>query len=433
MTEANSAYSFSEAPRAVPGKRAKYRDEDGPEGSHGNRMNNLMFDRRIYRGNTFHGLGPGTSPGVGSPAMKKKMKRRKEPVSIFDLRPKLHRNKPVNLDAYLIETSSEVPEVEVQTQTDEFEDLPPEPEYVPIKTGVDNSTQIEESDGLFQFDVLVQPILEVLVGKTLEQALQEVEEEEELADLSKRKEELYAAKQAEEARIKGIEDDEIAAFNAKEKRVQDETGRIERERVVTEKVGASTLTNQMIGDQFVDNVFDRMQESGYFKDATRVNVEQVFMPWIMDMVGGELANVDTSRRLVDAAIKKALHVQRQAEDLATLQREANAVMAVQAERVRDGPKLKGLIRINVAGIPGLDGPQAIGPVAVGPQDTIEQVEMKIQQWVQENLGSDLVVPEGGFLNAGVHFNGKPLESGTTLLDADVPDMGTLTVGNAQTE
>ena len=92
-------------------------------------------------------------------------------------------------------------------------------------------------------------------------------------------------------------------------------------------------------------------------------------------------------------------MQRQAEDLATLQREANAVMAVQAERVRDGPKLKGLIRINVAGIPGLDGPQAIGPVAVGPQDTIEQVEMKIQQWVQENLGSDLVVPEGGFLNA----------------------------------
>ena len=36
---------------------------------------------------------------------------------------------------------------------------------------------------LFDFDLEVQPILEVLVGKTVEQALLEVMEEEELANL----------------------------------------------------------------------------------------------------------------------------------------------------------------------------------------------------------------------------------------------------------
>lgn len=36
---------------------------------------------------------------------------------------------------------------------------------------------------LFDFDIEVKPILEVLVGKTIEQALMEVMEEEELANL----------------------------------------------------------------------------------------------------------------------------------------------------------------------------------------------------------------------------------------------------------
>lgn len=47
------------------------------------------------------------------------------------------------------------------------------------KSGLDVSTQIYDGD-LFDFDMEVIPILEVLVGKTLEQALMEVQEEDEL-------------------------------------------------------------------------------------------------------------------------------------------------------------------------------------------------------------------------------------------------------------
>jgi radial spoke head protein 3 len=422
----NQSYAFSEAPRAVPGKRPKYRDHDGPAASHGKSMNNLMFDRRIVRGNTFGGMGLGGSPAP-SPGSTGKKKRRKEPVSIFDLRPKLHRNKPVNLDAFLIEEAKETPEIEVQTQTDTFADLPEEEEYVPRKTGVDASTQIEPEDNLFKFDLEVLPILEVLVGKTLEQALQEVEEEDELADLRSRKQELYAAKAAEDARIRQMEVGEIALHRAKEERKASEIDRVERERVVSEKVSASSLTNQMVGDQFVDRVFDRMQETGFFKDATRIDVENKFMPWIMDMVGGELANIDTSRRLVDAAIKKALHTQRRAEDMASLKRDANNALALNAEQKRDGPKMQGVIRINVQGVADLD---EIGPIALEPNDTIEQVEAKIQEWVRdytEKTGTEVPVPDGGFLNAGVNFNGKQLGDGS-LLENDIPDMATLSVG-----
>ena len=57
---------------------------------------------------------------------------------------------------------------------------------------------------LFDFDVEVKPILEVLVGKTVEQSLLEVMEEEELANLRQQQrafEELRNAELAEQQRL----------------------------------------------------------------------------------------------------------------------------------------------------------------------------------------------------------------------------------------
>lgn len=69
--------------------------------------------------------------------------------------------------SYLIEPGegSGRPEIEVDTQTDAFEERPQTPDFVPKKTGVDASTQIEVSDKLFDFEAEVQPMLAVLVGK----------------------------------------------------------------------------------------------------------------------------------------------------------------------------------------------------------------------------------------------------------------------------
>jgi hypothetical protein len=56
---------------------------------------------------------------------------------------------------------------------------PPSPKYVPKKTGIDKITFIGDYD-LFDFDREVQPILNVLLTKSTEQAILEVEEETEL-------------------------------------------------------------------------------------------------------------------------------------------------------------------------------------------------------------------------------------------------------------
>ncbi len=55
---------------------------------------------------------------------------------------------------------------------------------MPKKTGIDKDTQIGDYD-LFDYDREVQPILNVLLTKTIEQSLLEVEEETELEEIRK--------------------------------------------------------------------------------------------------------------------------------------------------------------------------------------------------------------------------------------------------------
>jgi hypothetical protein len=101
----------------------------------------------------------------------------------------------VDLTYFLQEQGREKPkEIEVKCQTDNFQPKPPSPKYVPKKTGIDKITQIEDYD-LFDYDREVQPILNVLLTKSVEQALLEVEEETELEEIRKFKSEYHKRQQ----------------------------------------------------------------------------------------------------------------------------------------------------------------------------------------------------------------------------------------------
>ena len=84
----------------------------------------------------------------------------------------------------------------MKVQTDEFIAKPPTPPYVPKKSGIDKITQIEDYD-LFDYDREVQPILNVLLTKTIEQSILEVEEEAEINEIRKYKNEFKTRKENE--------------------------------------------------------------------------------------------------------------------------------------------------------------------------------------------------------------------------------------------
>lgn len=114
------------------------------------------------------------------------------------------RHMDVQTETFLEELTDRVPEETAGTQTEAFLDRPPTPLFMPAKTGVDRETQILPGE-LFDFDLEVEPILEVLVGKTLEQGLMEVLEEEELSAIRNRQEEFEQLRNSELAEVQRLE------------------------------------------------------------------------------------------------------------------------------------------------------------------------------------------------------------------------------------
>ena len=104
----------------------------------------------------------------------------------------------------------------MKLQTDDFQQKPPTPTYVPKKTGIDKVTQIGDYD-LFDYEIEVQPILNVLLSKTCEQALLEVEEETELEEIRRFKGECNQRKQNEREDWEQEVKKEIARIKQKNK------------------------------------------------------------------------------------------------------------------------------------------------------------------------------------------------------------------------
>lgn len=95
-------------------------------------------------------------------------KKQKTKTSPYDLRPGPPARIDVDLTYFLTEQGrTKAEEQDVKCQTDNFQPRPITPKYVPKKTGIDKITQIGDYD-LFDYDKEVQPILNVLLTKSVE-------------------------------------------------------------------------------------------------------------------------------------------------------------------------------------------------------------------------------------------------------------------------
>ena len=105
-----------------------------------------------------------------------------------------------------IEPSAETMEMEVQTQ--DYIDRPQTPLFTPVKNGEDASTQINKGD-LFDFDEEVEPIINVLTFKTLEESRMEVLEEEEIKGMKGQIQEFEKVRNRELEIVQKLEMQEI--------------------------------------------------------------------------------------------------------------------------------------------------------------------------------------------------------------------------------
>ena len=292
---------------------------------------NMMSDRRVVRGNTY-------AAQVVPISAQAELQRAEEEASRARTRERTamrrtqveasraaelqrartpdavdgRRHMVIQTEPFLEELKEKVDEVVQETQTDPMLDRPPTPKFVPLKIGRDIETQIQRGD-LFNFDTEVDPILDAMVGKTLEQAMLEVLQEEELDAMRKQKLEFEQRRKEEVLEAQRLEAAERRKFDEKERRKKQEIGRILRERETREKLCARMFAKTFLGTLEL-RVLSRLQDEGWFHDAVAREVESDFMPWLMGQTDNELAKARRAQRIVDELIRAAVLHQPSAQE-----------------------------------------------------------------------------------------------------------------------
>jgi len=327
-------YTFASQPRAVP-QRKKYRSaEPEPQleaqGGDVSAYGNIMYDRRIVRGNTY---AQHTLPATAQPdpiEIQRQQESRRRIIAKTRAKQQLRPKSPeavegrkhidVQTELYLEELSDRVEEADVEIQTDAFLDRPPSPLFVPAKTGLDIATQILEGE-LFDFDIEVKPILEVLVGKTVEQSLLEVMEEEELANLRSQQREFEELRNAELVEQQRLEEQERRHREEKERRMKQQKEILRKERETSDKIAARAFAQSYLAD-LVPSVFGTLSDNGYFYDPVERDVEQGFMPWLMERVSETLNKSVLGRTVLDGILREV--VARRCAEFAKLEEAAQS-------------------------------------------------------------------------------------------------------------
>lgn len=118
----------------------------------------------------------------------------------------------------------------------------------------------------------VQPILEVLVGKTIEQALIEVLEEEELAALREQQRRLLEIRAAELAETQRLAERELRMKKEKEERLHEYEQGLRVQQEMEERIAAAVLMQGYMAD-LLPSVLEGLEEEGFLTD----NIKQGYL------------------------------------------------------------------------------------------------------------------------------------------------------------
>uniref|UniRef100_A0A3B5KGX8 Radial spoke head 3 n=1 Tax=Takifugu rubripes TaxID=31033 RepID=A0A3B5KGX8_TAKRU len=289
----HGSYTFSSRPRPVE-IRSKYRKPPAEQTPF--LYGNIMYDRRVVRGNTY---AQNIIPTVPFHKQAREHVRSLTPEAVQG---RTHID--VQTELYLEELSDVIASSDMDCQTDAFLDKPATPLFIPAKTGKDVGTQVEEGE-LFDFDREVQPLLEVLVGKVIEQSLKEVMEEEELATLKDQQQAFEELRNYQLAEVQRLQEHERRRREEKEHRIAQQREVLKKEGETVQKIAARAYAQQYLSG-LLPSVLTSLRTNGYFHDPVERDIESSFLPWLMSEVDNCLEKRNAARQLLDSKTQHIL-------------------------------------------------------------------------------------------------------------------------------
>jgi hypothetical protein len=435
-----SIFSYSTAPQPIrPGK--KYRNDEG------SLPHNLMNDPRVIRGITTV-VPPaltttkGASAGTGkmrtdfSRTSNDKSKNQNQGSYIFES--KKYCNDEFDMSTFLTEANQHPTTRPVDTQTDDFQYRPPTPEYIPRKTGIDTCTQIDDTNELFSFEDEVVPMLEIMMKKTLEQALFEVNAEEEMRALG---ECMLRYEEANLCENKWMKEKERETFNLVVKKEKEVEKAIEKENNALHtatKVAGLQAIRQLMGG-IIEDLSADLYSTGDWTDPLEVRIGEE----VSALVQRSAVLLESFAAAEEIALELLLTAQERYSEIAQYKRlprtmeitivfQNEVAMMVdddsifaEIEAVSDGNEEKSeVMELAVEpetfqnSIVPVDPELSIGPILVDESDTIASVERKVCDALRLKNIADKSIELYPFICAALKGVEFPLDS--LLMNLNLP-------------
>jgi len=253
-------YQFAAEPKAVQ-SRSKYRD---PNEIRPSEMTEMANDSRIGAGRYSR---PDHAASKISYKKNSQVKNTEEDIHYKNVYTEL-------LEQPIQDESELVP--------DYYIDKPATPEYRPMHPGVEVATQIEDNE-LFDYVLEVEPILQVLVGKSLEQAQTELTEEDDKLEemrrrmrfeklrnaelmVTQRKEALHIRKQDEKKR------------REKQHQLRDEQGALAHQKFIT-RILSKNLTYGM-----KNTSLNILKDQGALRYSMNLELKREYLPYLLETI-----------------------------------------------------------------------------------------------------------------------------------------------------
>ena len=169
---------------------------------------------------------------------------------------------------------------DMEVQTQDYIDLPQIPLFKPEKRGEDAGTQIEKGD-LFDFNVEVEPIINVLTFKTLEEARMEVLEEEEIKEMKRQMQDFEKVRNRELEIVQKLECQTIRKEEEKNRRNQERAIRTKMAKIYQKKLISTVFAKNYLKN-IKSKVLKDLEENGVLRKREKNEYHTKITPAIKE-------------------------------------------------------------------------------------------------------------------------------------------------------
>jgi hypothetical protein len=189
------------------------------------------------------------------------------------------------------------------SQTDQFQPQPHPKSFRPQKTGIDSSSQVENSL-VFDFDVEVAPLVNSLVSKILDQVTLEIHEETTLAKIrafrraaaERRDTEISVWESAIDAETQRQAVAEAAAAAVAAARAAEDLGR--------RREFLATFAVRYLASLVPSTVGVLRRDFGIFENEAMLEIERKFLPELIEKVQEDLARKRVGQAVADELLRR---------------------------------------------------------------------------------------------------------------------------------